>query len=92
MFEKITLKSIEKQLEEQGFRRDSSKYEKEGEEGLTLEQLANHLDIHRKAWNLVSYDGTYEDIKDMYLVLAKGCEGQPNARYILYYRLKKVKK
>lgn len=88
MFERITFKTIEQQLEEQGFKRVASKFEKEGEEGLTLEGWLNHLEVDRKALWLCNYDRSWEEVKDMYLVLVKGCEGKPNARYTLYRRTK----
>lgn len=90
MFERITFKTIERQLEEQGFKRATSKYEQEGK-GLTLEGWLNYLEVRRSALWLAHYDSSWEEIKDMYLVLAKGCEGQPNARWVLYYRTKEMR-
>lgn len=85
MFDKLSFKSMEQQLEEQGFRQYPP------EQGRTLEDWIESLKIERKGLWLPKGDGTRKEIKDMYLVLAPGEEFNPDPRYILYYRTQRIK-
>ena len=76
MFEKITFKSIEEQLKEQGFKQEW----KSGNPLMTLDEMIEIVRLRRKVCN-----NSDEDIRYMYIRLV---EGKPyeDARYLLYIR------